>query len=95
MYIPDGSIDDKGVIALWQKILTILPGYDFYPNTSSEILRQASIKKYEIDEWDSGRFTGTLDTYIYETLWIPAILIELESHGKIEYNLKDIFALDI
>lgn len=95
LYIPDWSIDDQSVIQLGKKVLRFLPGYDFYPNTSSEILRQASIKKYEIDEGNSGLFTGTLETYIYETYGIPTLLIELASHGSIEYNLKEIFTLDI
>lgn len=94
LYIPDGWIHDTQVIDLWRKIVSILPGYDFSPNTNSEILTQASIKKYEIDEWDSWFFTGTLDTYIYEKYWVPTILIELSNHWKIEYNLKEIFTLD-
>ena len=95
IYIPDNSIDDAAVITLWKKLLSILPWYDFYPNTISEILRQASIKKYEIDEGNSGQFTGTLETYIYETYGIATVLLELSSHGQIEYNLKNIFTLDL
>ncbi len=95
IYIPDGSVDDSQVIHLGTQIRSILPGYDFYPNTSSEILRQASIKKYEIDEGDSGVFTGTLETYLYEKYGIINILIELSNHWKIEYNLKEIFTLDL
>lgn len=92
---PDGSTGDTAVISLWKKILQILPTYDFFPNTGSEIFRQASIKKYEMDEWNSWNFTGTLETYIYETYGIPTILIELASHGEIEYNLRKIFTLDM
>lgn len=95
IYIPDGSVDDESVIRLWKKVISILPWYDFYPNTSSQILRQASIKKYEIDEWDSWLFTGTLETYMYEKFGIPNILIELSNHWKIEYNLREIFTLDL
>jgi len=95
IYIPDGSVDDESVIRLWKKIISILPWYDFFPNTSSQMLRQASIKKYEIDEWDSWLFTGTLETYMYEKFGIPNILIELSNHWKIEYNLSEIFTLDL
>jgi len=95
LYIPDGSIHDTRVINFWKKLRNILPGYDFYPNTSSEILTAASIKKYEIDEWDSWKFTGTLDTFIYENYGIPIILLELKNHGEIEYRLRWIFDIDI
>jgi len=95
LYVPDNSITDTQVVALWKDILSILPGYNFYPNTNSQILTQASIKKYEMDEGGTGVFTGTLETYIYETYGIPTVLIEFENHGDIEYNLKNIFSLDL
>lgn len=95
LYIPDNSIDDTSVISLWKKVSSLLPGYDFFPSTNSEILRQASIKKYEMDEGGIWKFTGTLETYMYETYAIPNILIELNNHGKTEYNLREIFTLDI
>lgn len=90
LYIPDNSIDDQSVIALGKKILEILPDYDFYPDTSTDEKRQKSIVRYEMDEWGIELFTGTLESYVYETYGIPIILVELAEHGVQEERLRKI-----
>jgi len=94
IYIPDNSIDDERVINYAVQLRNILPWYDFYPNLSTPERREESIYGYEIDEWNSWEFTGTMETYIYETYDIPVLLLELDQHWKIEENLKNIFSLD-
>jgi len=92
-YIPDNSLTDRRVRELWYLLKSILPDYDFAPDISSELALQSSLERYEIDEGGAELFTGTVESYIYEKLDIPVILIELIEHGQIEERL--LWAFDI
>jgi hypothetical protein len=94
-YIPDGSIDDAGLIWFTKKIHSLIPDYDFYPDITTPEKRVESIVRYEIDEGWLGIYTGTLENYVYENYGIPTVLIELNTHGNIEERLRNIFSLDI
>lgn len=89
LFIPDNSIDDKRVIDFGLEVNSYLD-YDFDPSFSNDYQRSLMINYYEIDEWGSLLYTGSLDTYIYEKYDIPSILIELESHTEIENKVKDL-----
>ncbi|MDQ7022433.1 MAG: M14 family zinc carboxypeptidase [Candidatus Gracilibacteria bacterium] len=89
-FIPDNSFNDNKVISLANEMKTILPHYDFDISYSNLHEKEEKIFAYEIDEGGSNKFTGTMETYIYEKYDIPIIIIELEEHGKIEYNLLNI-----
>lgn len=90
-YIPDNSLTDGRVRDLWYSLKTLLPDYDFAPDISTELKFQNSLERYEIDEWGVELFTGTIESYIYETLDIPVILIELSEHGQVEERLLWVF----
>lgn len=90
-YIPDNSLSDSRVRDLWYSLKTLLPDYDFAPDISTELALQNSLEHYEIDEWGAELFTGTVESYIYETLDIPVILIELREHGRVEERLLWVF----
>jgi len=92
-YIPDGSIDDTKQIEFTQEVHKLLPDYEFSVDTSTPEKRRLSILRYEIDEWWSQLYTGTLETYVYEKYNIPVVLIELTSHWVIESRLENIFDL--
>lgn len=90
LFIPDNSFDDDGVIKFWNEIVSLLPWYKFNTNYSNNFEKNQRIKEYEINEWWDADFTWTMETYIYENYGIPTILLELESHWKIEYRLKEL-----
>ncbi len=87
-YIPDGSLQDDTVIRFTKSIHALVPNYDFYPNTSSPLGLHQSIVRYEMDEGGKGLYTGTLENYMYENYGIPAVIIELANHGRVEERLK-------
>jgi len=41
-----------------------------------------------MDEGGKGLYTGTLENYMYENYGIPAVIIELANHGRVEERLK-------
>lgn len=93
LFLPDNSFDDNRVRSFWFQISDALPGYEFEIDYINQTDKENKIKRYEIDEWWSGLYTWTMETYIYEKLEIPTVLIELENHWQIEYNLKNVIEL--
>lgn len=87
-FIPDGSFDDKRVIKLWKELLKILPNYEFDVDYNSEYEKNDKIFRYEIEEWWKQNYIWTMETYLYEQLDIPVILIELMEHWLIEKKLN-------
>lgn len=93
LFLPDNSFDDNEVRNFWYQISDALPSYEFEIDYINQTDKENKIKRYEIDEWWSWLYTWTMETYIYEKLKIPTVLIELKNHGEIEYNLKNVIKL--
>lgn len=89
-FIPENSFDDIQIRNFWSQIHELLPEFEFDLSYSSDEERYAKIYQYEIDEWWSRLYTWTMETYIYENYNIPVLLIELENHGEIDYDLKNV-----
>jgi len=92
-FIPDGSIDDIKIINFWKKVSNILENYSFDISYSNTQEKKQKLLEYEIDEWWKNIFTWTMETYIYEKYNIPVLILELEQHWKIEYDLINIHSL--
>ncbi len=91
IFIPDGWFENSNTLNFADKIQKILwNSYEFNSQYSNNYQKNILIQRYEFDEWWKNIFTWVLAQYIYETYNIPAIILELEYHGKVEKKLRGI-----
>lgn len=91
IFIPDGWFDDQKVLDFTNNVQEILwNSYEFNSQFSNNYQKNILIQRYEFDEWGKNIFTWVLAQYIYETYNIPAIILELEYHGRVEKKLRGI-----
>ena len=89
IFIPDGWFNDQKVLDFANNIQQILwNNYDFTSKYSNNYQKNKLIQRYEFDEWGKNIYTWVLAQYIYETYNIPAIILELQYHGRIEKKLR-------
>jgi hypothetical protein len=85
LFIPENSFEDQNVISFANKVQNLLwENYLFEANYETETQKEELIKLFDIDSWGEREFTWTLITYFYEQTGLPAVLLELEEHGKVE-----------
>lgn len=89
-FIPENSFDDEKIKLFWSELHKLLPSFDYDLSYNNNSQKEQKIYEYEIDEWWSKLYTGTMETYIYEKYNIPVILIELKKHWKTEFELKNL-----
>jgi len=92
-FLPDGSFDAPHVRQFAEEVHMLLPNYNFDISYRDANEKKIKIRAYEIDEGGSKKFTGTMETYIYEAYNIPVILIELPEHGVIDTELRNLAQL--
>ena len=89
IFVPDGWFNDSNTLNFADTIQQILwKNYEFNSQFSNNYQKNLRIQRYEFDEWGKNIFTGVLAQYIYETYNIPAIILELEYHGRVEEKLR-------
>jgi hypothetical protein len=93
LFIPENSFDDQNVISFANRVKNLMwEDYLFKVDYSTEREKEELIKLFDIDSWWDWEFTWTLITYFYEQTGFPAVLLELQDHGKIEeevFNLVE------
>lgn len=97
-FIPDNTSHLDEMQSFLKDLKEILPNYSYQSpeELSKKYSDKNSIYYYEINEWnkwEKREYSWIMENYIYEKYKTPVILIELESHWKIENRLLDVLKL--